>query len=415
VVVIVRALYGLKTAGASWHAHLGDTLRSLGFTSSYADHDVWLRAAVDNDGKPYYEYVVVYVDDLLIVSYDHASIFAALGEKYVINPTSGRYLGTKVDTFTVAKDTSDEREAWYMTAEEYLKHALKIVEDKYPPQSKKTVDAPLLIGYHPEIDETPYLDDSEANYYQSLIGILMWVVELGRIDVAYAVGTLSRFSAMPRQGHLQGVLRIFSYLRDHRRSRLVLDPKVQDWSDFEITAYDWEAQYPDAKETLPPNMPEPRGKPIQTTFFVDAAHATDLATRRSVSGILLYCNSAPIRWYSKRQNTVEASAYGSEFVAMRIAVELVEALRYKLRMFGAPIDGPTTGFCDNQSVVLNSTIPSSTLKKKHNSIAYHKTREAIAAGYVNIVKEPTETNLADILTKPLSGPRTKFLSSHIMF
>jgi hypothetical protein len=46
-------------------------------------------------------------------------------------------------------------------------------------------------------------------------------------------------------------------------------------------------------------------------------------------------------WYSKRQNTVETSTFGSEFVAMRIAVELVESLRYKLRMFGLPIEGPT--------------------------------------------------------------------------
>jgi hypothetical protein len=56
---------------------------------------------------------------------------------------------------------------------------------------------------------------------------------------------------------------------------------------------------------------------------------------------------------------------------MRIAVELIESLRYKLRMFGVLLEGPVNTFCDNSSVVTNATQPASTLKKKHNSIAYY--------------------------------------------
>jgi len=309
----------------------------------------------------------VYVDDLLILSHDHEGLMKALSHKYTVNPTSGRYLGMRVGTYTIAKGTEEEREAWFLSADEYLKHAIEIVEGRY--KLNKKVDTPMASGYHPEVDESPYLDDSGANYYQSLNGILIWIVELGRIDVAFAVGSMSRFTSMPREGHLQSVLRIFGYLKSHIRSHLVMDPKTHDWSDLEEESYDWVSQYPEASEVLPHNMTEVRGRPVQTTFFVDAAHASDLVTRRSVIGILIFCNSAPIRWYSKRQNTVESSAYGSEFVALRIATELVEALRYKLRMFGVPLDGSTTGFCDNQSVVVNDTIPSSTLKKKHNSVA----------------------------------------------
>ena len=107
-------------------------------------------------------------------------------------------------------------------------------------------------------------------------------------------------------------------------------------------------------------------------------------TRRSQSGILLFVNRAPILWYSKRQNTVETSTFGSKFVAMRIgAVELIEALRYKLRMFGVPIEGSTNVFCDNEAVTKNAIYPESTLKtKKHNAIGYHRTREAVAAGTI---------------------------------
>ena len=67
---------------------------------------------------------------------------------------------------------------------------------------------------------------------------------------------------------------------------------------------------------------------------------------------------------------------------MKNAVELIDALRYKLRMFGVPIDGPTNIFCDNKAVTKNCSDPISMLKKKHHSIAYHRNREAVAAGLV---------------------------------
>ena len=100
---------------------------------------------------------------------------------------------------------------------------------------------------------------------------------------------------------------------------------------------------------------------------------------------------------------MESSTYGSELVAARIATELIIAMRYKLRMLGVPIDGGAMLLGDNVSVVTNCTLPSSTLKKKHNGIAYHRVREAVAAGIINMGYIPSEENSADILTKPI-GP-----------
>jgi hypothetical protein len=101
------------------------------------------------------------------------------------------------------------------------------------------------------------------------------------------------------------------------------------------------------------------------------------------------------------------STFGSEFVALRITVELNEALRYKLRMMGILITGPTNGFCDNKSVVLNSVIPQSALQKKHNSIAYHKVRESVAAEAIQIAHEKGEFHLSDVLTKVLAAKKFK--------
>jgi hypothetical protein len=96
-------------------------------------------------------------------------------------------------------------------------------------------------------------------------------------------------------------------------------------------------------------------------------------------------------------------------------VELTEALCYKLRMFGIPLDGPTNVFCDNELVTKNVTIPESMLKKKHNSIAYHWTREAVAAGMIRVSKEDGTTNLADVLTKLLPQVTMDFLCDKFMY
>ena len=84
-------------------------------------------------------------------------------------------------------------------------------------------------------------------------------------------------------------------------------------------------------------------------------------------------------------------------------------------MFGIPLEGPTNIFCDNELVYFNASYGSSTIKKKHKSIAYHKTRKCVASGVMLIFKEDGETNLADILTKVLGNVNRVFMRSRIMY
>jgi hypothetical protein len=102
---------------------------------------------------------------------------------------------------------------------------------------------------------------------------------------------------------------------------------------------------------------------------------------------------------------VEAATFGSEMVSLRICKEFIVAMRYKLRMFGVPIEGPANVFCDNRGVVKNTSMPESTLKKKHNAINFHAVREAVAVGILRVGKEDGETNLADLLTKVIVGQK----------
>ena len=95
------------------------------------------------------------------------------------------------------------------------------------------------------------------------------------------------------------------------------------------------------------------------TCWVDASHASHKVTMRSRTGIFITLNGAPVVWYSNRQNTVVSSTFGSDFVALHVATEMCQAMRYKLQMFGVTVDGPTSVMCDNQSVQMNISIPTS--------------------------------------------------------
>jgi hypothetical protein len=127
----------------------------------------------------------------------------------------------------------------------------------------------------------------------------------------------------------------------------------------------------------------------------------DYSTGRSATGVLHLINQTPIDWFSKRQGQVETATYGSEFVAARTATEQILDLRFTLRSLGAPMDGPSWMFGDNQSVVTSSTIPHSQLSKRWNALSYHRVREAIAAGITRFHFVDSTQNPSDVLTKPL--------------
>ena len=132
---------------------------------------------------------------------------------------------------------------------------------------------------------------------------------------------------------------------------MVFDLSYPDIDMSHFKECDWKDVYPGAKEAIPNNMPEPRGKDIDLRLFVDADHAGDMVTRRSRTGFFIYMNMALVSWYSKKQPTIETSVFGSEFVAMKIAMETMRGLRYKVRMMGVPVTGPTYAYGDNMSVI----------------------------------------------------------------
>ena len=166
---------------------------------------------------------------------------------------------------------------------------------------------------------------------------------------------LQQFDPTPKQGHLQRMMRIFGYLKNYPQYGITIDTDDHPLPSMEEIAVNWEEQYPCHGEELPPGMPIPKGKPILLTTYVDADHAHDQLTRRSVTGFIMFANNTPIKWYSKRQNTVESSTYGAELVALRSAVEAIIEFRYKVCMMGIPIQGPLLIEVHIESFILADT------------------------------------------------------------
>ena len=415
--IIERALYGLKSSGAAWRQMLSNSIKKMGFTSSKGDPDLYFKPQVKPDGTKYYEYLLVYVDDILCISHDTKSIMDELAAQYRLKEGSvgppERYLGADTK-FTQAKSGL---ECWAMSSDSYVREAVKVVEQFFEEDGKKW-KKPMTpfprLNYQPELDSSPLLEPELISRYQQMIGILRWSCELGRLDILLEVSLLSAFSAAPREGHLEAVYHMFAYLRKHSSAAISFDPTMPDFG-VEFSHYDcWEEFYDPEPECVPKDAPEPRGEAVHMSCFVDASHASNKVTYRSHTGIFIMLNSAPIVWYSKRQNTVETSTFGSEFVALRIATELVQGLRYKLRMMGVPLEGPTSMYCDNESVTKNASVPESTLSKKHNAICFHKVRESVAAGWIQVGWIKSEKNLADLFTKVLSNPRRQELLKHML-
>jgi hypothetical protein len=146
------------------------------------------------------------------------------------------------------------------------------------------------------------------------------------------------------------------------------------------------------------DMPEPQGKAVLTTSYVDANLYHDFLAGRSVTGVLHLVNQTPVDWYCKRQATVETELYGSEFNAAHTATEQIMDLRYTLCMLGVPAVHSYM-IVDSKSVVLNSTVPHSQLNKRHNALAYHRVQEAIAADILRFFHIDGKKNPADILSK----------------
>ena len=185
-------VYGGKMSGRDFRNHLRSCMHFINFTSRPADPDVWMRPAIKSDGSKCYDYVLLYVDDALVVSENAESILRnELGRYFELKEESigppDHYLGGKVRKNQLENGVN----AWAFSSSQYVQTAVKNVEAYLMSEDSKCwkmpnkADTPLTTTYRPELDVSRELNVADAAYYQSLIGILRWIVELGLVDVCW--------------------------------------------------------------------------------------------------------------------------------------------------------------------------------------------------------------------------------------
>ena len=195
----------------------------------------------------------------------------ALNPKHIIDGINGKFKIKEGSTgeptqylgATIAKYQVDNGSwAWSMSSDQYVKGAIDNVQaylQKKGERLKTKTACVLPSGWKLEIDTTDLLEDMDACFYQSQIGVLRWAVELGQIDIAVEVSMLAAYSVVPRQGHLAAVFHVFAYLKQYDRSTMVFDDTEPSYDPQRFATQDWSKYHPDAKEAIPENMPEPQG------------------------------------------------------------------------------------------------------------------------------------------------------------
>ena len=392
VVEIKKALYGLSTSARQWSLELGDKLRSLGFNPSRADPDLWIRLADDNT---HYEYIATHVDDLIIAAKNPGVYINKLRENYPL-----RHVEENPD-FYLGNNVSKRNDGTIkISLEKYIKEVVRRFENKHGTLRKENV--PSSPGDHPENDDSALLDEEGITDFQSVVGVCQWISIAARMDITLAVSSISRFASKPREGHMRRALKIIGYLKKYPKKGYVIDPRepisIEKYSDV---IPDFGNQYEKFEEEIDEKIPKPLMKELDINIFVDSNHGHDLVTGKSITGVIIFVGRTPIKYFSRRQSSVQTSTFGAEFVSLKRAVEEAIEIRYYLRSMGVPVTKPTVIYGDNMSAIKNTVDPGSPLKKKYLALAYHFCREYFSAGVVSIRKIDTKENIADPFTKGL--------------
>jgi Reverse transcriptase (RNA-dependent DNA polymerase) len=186
--IINKSLYGLKTSAARFHEHLVESLLRFGCKKTKHDPDLWMI-----NKTSHYEYLATYVDDTLTWSKDPMAVIKPLERIYLLNNIGipEYYLGGNVEFLG---------DAWKLglaiSARTYIQNSIPKFENLFG-KELKPIKTLMSEGYHLEVDDTSLCTEEESAKYRPIIGCCIWIIVLGRFDIAYAISALSTFNMSP--------------------------------------------------------------------------------------------------------------------------------------------------------------------------------------------------------------------------
>jgi Reverse transcriptase (RNA-dependent DNA polymerase)/gag-polypeptide of LTR copia-type/Zinc knuckle len=350
-----KPLYGLKQSPREWHKTVSSYLVEVcGYTACAADQCVLLDPTTG-------VIIVLYVDDLLLTGTTASApidaAFAKLQDRFRLKD-----LGEPSYFLGISLSRDMVNGTFAMSQERYIASLLaRFNMEEYAP-----VGTPMLYAGDNRV-VSDLLDKQGAERYRSLVGGLLWISNGTRPDIAYSMSVLSQHMANPCKHHMLWAERVLCFLKGQ-----------------------------------PYGLTFTRSNDLQLVCYVDAAYANDPVDRRSTSGYVYMLGGAAIAWRAKKQKEVVVSSTEAEYLALFHAGQRAVLLRSLLKFLGMAMDAPTAFMEDNTAAKLLAEDASSQQRTKHIDVKYHRIRELVAEGAVQINMVRTFDQHADIFTKPLN-------------
>jgi len=223
----------------------------------------------------------------------------------------------------------------------------------------------------PKIENIPYLE---------AIGSLLYVSQISRPDIAYAVNVVSSYSKEPKWHHWQAIKRIMRYL----------------------------------KGTIDLKLTFTKNSNPDVIGYSDADWANDPTDRKSISGCIFISSGAAISWFSKKQRTVALSSVEAEYIALSFACQEAIWLRELRNEINKTCDDKAIIMkCDNNGAISSAKNQMISQRTKHIDVRHHFIRDKVEKKIINVDYLPSEHMIADMFTKPLGSTQYCYLRNMI--
>ena len=360
-----KSLYGLKQSPRQWYKRFDSFMMTQKYTRSHFDHCVYFRKLQDGT----FVYLLLYVDDMLIASKSKVEINrlkAQLSSEFDMKDLGE---AKKILGMEIKRDSA--KGTICLTQTQYLKTVLQRfgIDNK-----SKPVSTPLAPHFKLSALMSPTTDDAKRQMdhvpYANAVGALMYAMVCTRPDISHAVSMVSRYMHNPGKGHWQAVKWILRYIQG------TVDVGLKFERDQTVDKH--------------------------IVGYVDSDYAGDLDKRRSTTGYVFTMAGGPVSWRSTLQSTVALSTTEAEYMAVTEAFKEAIWFRGLIRDLGI-VQEKVEIFCDSQSAICLAKNQVHHVRTKHIDVRYHFVREIVDEGNILLQKIGTADNLADMLTKVVTG------------
>jgi hypothetical protein len=364
VMRLKKALYGLKQAPLEWYREIGSYLNQIGFESSNNDPNLYIH--------PLGSKMILYVDDITIISKSIDTIKkhkADLMKKYRMTDLGeiSTFLGIEV-----------ERNRQQRTLKIHQRSYLERVLERFQMSNCNGTLLPMQKGQNLQSNPGQQASKDSILWYQQVVGSLMYAMVCTRPDLAYTLSRLSKYVTNPSEEHLRAAKQGLRYVRKTTSAGI---------------QYGGEVSYP-------------------LEGYTDADFAGDKDNRKSTSGFVFILNGGAISWKSKQQGLVACSTLEAEYIAASEAAKEAIWMERMLKDLDNQLSAKLL-YADNQGAIDLAMNGKYSNKTKHIDLRQHHVRDCVEKGLINLAYCPTDSMVADVLTKPLSAVKHEAFSKRM--